>query len=81
MWGLGNAADAVALKPDFFIRIPKNKNAGLVCPARSLSFICGERLVTSQSPRISFFEISTALTIRLQNSILFKDFGLAVTAT
>ena len=30
----------------------KNKNAGLVGPAASLSFICGERLVTSLSPRI-----------------------------
>src|SRR5712692_3418433 len=30
--------------------IPQNKNAGQVCPARSLSFICGARLVYVSVP-------------------------------
>jgi hypothetical protein len=33
---------------------PKNKNAGLVGPAASLSLICGERLVYVSCPRGSF---------------------------
>jgi hypothetical protein len=46
----------IPLKPmayQFSKQCSQNKNAGLVGPAASLSLICGERLVTSLSPRIS----------------------------
>ena len=62
--GLCSAVEATPLEPKTGLSgapvppklgyiAPKNKNAGLVGPATSLSLICGERLVTSWSPRIS----------------------------
>ena len=80
MCGLANASNTPALKPIFISeRQKQERRAGL--PGSFLVIHLWGATGYVSVPADLFFEISTAPTIRLQNSILFKEFGLAVTAT